>query len=130
VYAVLIYGFPLILLLFEWGLRTVLVVESWGFTGPTLSAAGLSFLVPLTKPKVLNVQVPNQPNAVVTSTADRQFVALVWLFVLAYLFAWSASCYVSIKTPDHKVIGLSTHLVIGGAAYLLSLLMTFIKEKV
>jgi hypothetical protein len=31
-YAVLIYGFPCVLLLFEWGLRFLLKVESFGIT--------------------------------------------------------------------------------------------------
>jgi len=75
-YGVLIYGFPLLLLLFEWGLRSLLAVDSWGFTGPTLAAAGLSFLVPLTKPKTLSVGVPNAPNAIVGSRGDQEFIAL------------------------------------------------------
>jgi len=129
-YSVLIYGFPLVLLLFEWGLRSLLTVDSWGFTGPTLAAAGLSFLVPLTKPKILNVAVPNAPNAVAISKDDNEFIALVWLLILAFLFVWSGACYASIKYPDHRVLGVSTHLFVGGVAYLISLVMIFIKEKI
>ena len=128
--AILIYGFPLVLLLFEWGLRSLMAVDSSGFTGPTLAAAGLSFLVPLTKPKSLNVQVAGMPNAVVTSRADNQFVATTWILVFVFLFVWSWSCYVSIKSPEHNVFGVAKHLLIGGIAYLVSLVMTFVKEKV
>ena len=129
-YVILIYGFPVMLLVFEWGLRHLLSVDSWGFTGPTLAAAGLSFLVPLTKPKILNIQIPNAPDAVVTSKRDKEFVGLTWLMVFAFLFIWSASCYASLKFPEQRVLGFSTHLFIGGVAYLISLVMTFIKEKV
>lgn len=128
-HAILIYGFPLVLLLFEWGLRSLMAVDSSGFTGPTLAAAGLSFLVPLTKPKILNVQVTGAQNVVVTSRADNQFVAATWILVFAFLFVWSSSCYASIKYPDHKIWGFSTHLLIGAGAYLISLVMTFVKEK-
>lgn len=129
-YIVLTYGFPLILLVFEWGLRTLMLVDASGFIGPTLAAAGLSFLIPLTRPKRLNATVPDYPKAVVTSRLDQQFVGLVWLLVLVSLFAWSASCYASIKTPDATVLGYPTHSVIGGVTYLISLTMTFVKEKI
>lgn len=128
-YSVLIYGFPLVLLLFEWGLRNIMAVDTSGFTGPTLAAAGLSFLVPLTKPKILNVQVPGASNAVVTSRADSQFVAVTWLMILAFLFVWSSSCYASIKLPGYKVYGVAGHLFIGAIAYIVSLFMTFLKER-
>lgn len=129
-YSVLIYGFPLVLLLFEWGLRSLLTVDSWGFTGPTLAAAGLSFLVPLTRPKILNVSIPSAPNAVAISKGDQELVAFIWILVLAFLFVWSGACYASIKHPTHTVLGLSTHLVVGGVAYLISLVMIFVKEKI
>lgn len=43
-YAVLIYGFPLTLLAFEWGLRTMIGVDSFGFTGPTACRSWTDFL--------------------------------------------------------------------------------------
>jgi hypothetical protein len=130
VYAILTYGFPLILLAFEWGLRTVLVVDARAFTGPTLAAAGLSFLVPLARPKILSVQVAGARSAIVISKGDHHLIPVVWLLVLIFLFAWSGSCYASVRYPQHTVWGVDTHLFIGLGAYLLSLVMTFIKEKV
>lgn len=129
-YAVLIYGFPLILLAFEWGLRFLLQVNSTGFTGPALSAAALSFLIPLTRPKILNVEIEGHPGAFATSTADSNFVGFIWVLVFATLFAWAGSCYVSMKLPNHEIIKLKTHLVIGLGTYFISLLMTFFKEKI
>ena len=101
-HAILIYGFPLILLLFEWGLRSLLVVDSSGFTGPTLAAAGLSFLVPLTKPKTLNIQVTGAQNVVVTSKADNQFVAATWILVLAFLFYLLVSFFCALNKSNIK----------------------------
>jgi energy-converting hydrogenase Eha subunit G len=127
-YAILIYGFPLTLLGFEWGLRTMLEVNSSGFTGPTLAAAGLSFLMPLIKPKMR--KIPGHDGVVAISTAEAAFIPLLWLFVFVFLFSWSWSCYVSIKMPDHKILEFDSHLVIGGALYIISLVLTAVKEKV
>ena len=127
-YAVLIYGFPLTLLGFEWGLRTMLAVDSAVFTGPTLAAAGLSFLMPLTKPKRKNL--PGHDDVVAMSKADAALTPILWIFVFAFLFSWSWACYVSLKFPTDKTFGFDSHLVIGGSVYILSLLLTGIKEKV
>ena len=129
-YALLIYGFPLILLLFEWGLRSLLLVDSWGFVGPTLAAAGLSFLVPLTRPKTLHVLVPDMPNAVVTTKRDLNFVVSIWILLLLYLFIWCGACYSSLVHPFHQTFGVSTHFAIGIVAYMFSLIMSFVKEKI
>ncbi|MFV8570242.1 hypothetical protein ACNQ6O_03435 [Marinobacter sp. SBS5] len=127
-YAVLIYGFPLTLLGFEWGLRTMIGVDSFGFTGPTLAAAGLTFLMPLVKPK--QKKISGHEGYVVTTKADATLIPLLWLFVLAFLFFWSWSCYVSVKLPDHTTLGLPSHLAIGSGIYIVSLILTAVKEKV
>jgi hypothetical protein len=106
------------------------MVDTSGFTGLTLAATGLSFLVPLTKLKELNVSVPDKVSAVAVAKTDIQFVGFTWLMLLIFLFVWSSSCYVSIKHPDLFVFGMPAHLAIGSIAYLLSLIMTFIKEKI
>lgn len=129
-YAILIYGFPLTLLAFEWGLRVILSVDSTGFTGPTLAAAGLSFLMPLTKPKKKNLSAHHGYNVVVMSKADSILTPFLWICVFAFLFSWAWACYVSIKLPGNKTLGFDSHLVIGGSVYILSLILTAIKEKV
>lgn len=127
-YALLIYGFPLTLLLFEWGLRTILNVDSTGFTGPTLAAAALSFLMPLIKPK--KKSIPGYEDLVAMSKAEAKFMPFVWGAVIIFLFCWTWSCYMSIKFPADKTFGFNSHLVIGGVLYTISLIMTGIKEKV
>lgn len=130
-FQILIYGFPLMLLGFEWGLRTLLIVDSQGFIGPTLAAAGLSYLVPLTKPKVVSMNIPEHPGAMATSRSDQEIlIPLVFILIFLFLFAWTLTCYVSIKHPNDMIFGLSTHLAIGGAVYVISLVMIFFKEKV
>jgi len=127
-YAVLIYGFPLTLLGFEWGLRTMLSVDAFGFTGPTLAAAGLSFLMPLVKPK--QREINGHEKYVAVSKTEIRFIPILWLFVLIFLFSWSWSCYVSLKLPLDKTLGLPSHFTIGSAVYTISIILTAIKEKV
>lgn len=124
---VIVYGFPVILVAFEFGLRTLVNADVSGFIGPTLAAAGLSFLVPLTKLRVLNIEVSDS-NAVVISKRDKEFTSLVWLFILLFLFAWFWSCYLSISRPHDTVWIIPTHFGVGLIAYVISILLTVIKE--
>lgn len=130
VYGVLTYGFPLLLLLFEWGLRSLLAADASTYMGPTLAAAGLSFMAGLTRPKELAVVIPGKVNASVTSSADRNFVGVVWLVLLLALFAWSAACFFALKDPLVTTFGITNHRLIGVATYVVSLIMVAIKEKV
>lgn len=136
-YSILIYGFPLILIVFEWGLKFLLTVnlaaESINlieFTGPALAASALSFLMPLTRPKELSINIDGHEGVFVTSNKDSQLIGFIWLLVLCCLFSWAGSCYMSMVLPNHNIWGVSTHLVIGLSMYFLSLLMTFIKDKI
>ncbi len=128
-YTVLTYGFPLVLLLFEWGLRAILKVDASAFIGPTLAAAALSFLMPLTRPAEQNYGFIFNRQVVVTSRFDSNFIGFTWLLVLLCLFAWAASCYFSIITPDDRTFLFPTHATIGGTAYIASLVMSSLKER-
>ena len=130
-YKILVYGFPLILLIFEWGLRSILNVDTSGFTGPTLTAAALTMLVPLSQPKKLDMPIDNVSKAIVISKNDSEyFIPIVWIFIFAYLFLWETSCFYSIKHPLLTIIGIPTHFFIGLITYVVSLIMVVIKEKV
>lgn len=129
-YGILIYSFPLILLLFEWGLRSLLGVDAGTYIGPTLAAAGLSFMVGVTRPKEIAVTIPGRPNVIVISTADRNLVGLAWLLLLLALFAWSAAVVVALRSPTDTAYGISIHRLIGTATYLISVILVAIKERV
>jgi hypothetical protein len=130
--ALLLYGFPLILVLFEWALRTIIGVDSSEFIGPTLAATGLSFLVPLTEPKEDIVALAAGKIAKVRSEADKDFVPITMLFIFLFFFLWLASCYASLKHRDQVVsyrsFSMSLQAFIGWLAYLISLIMAGIKE--
>lgn len=126
-YAVLTYGFPLILIGFEWGLRQLMEVDSSQFIGPTLAAAALSFLIPLTRPKRVKLSDENL-GYVAVNARDQHFIPVVWLFVLVGLFAWSASCYFSANTSQIVIFSLPIYTAIGLGAYFASLILVMIKE--
>lgn len=128
-YTILTYGFPFILITFEWGLKFILKVENTAFAGPALAAAALSFLMPLTKPKVLEVRVEGHPGAFVTSSRDSQLIGLTWLLVFMFLFLWAVACFLSMQSPVIKFWILDMHLAIGLGTYFVSLVMTLLKEK-
>lgn len=125
--------FPAILVLFEWGLRRVVGVNAWEFMGPTLAAAGLSFLVPLIKPKWEYSAVDVGKLARVRAVWDEDFIPIVHVFILLSLFAWLATCYVSLELSDRVVAvgswNVPLHIVLGALAYFISLVFTGMKEK-
>lgn len=127
--AILTYGFPLLLLLFEWGLRAALKVDASGFFGPALSVAALSNLIPLTRPFEHRDSWGQNRRVLVTSRFDVHFVAVAWFCILLGLFAWASACYFSLVSPSDKTLWFSTHTTIGGGAYIISLFMTSLKEK-
>lgn len=129
-YQILTYGFPLILIAFEWGLKFLMSQATTSFAGPALAAAALSFLMPLTQPKKLQVEVPEHPNLIVTSHADNQLIGFVWLLVFAFLFCWAWTCYLSVQNPAPKLWLLDQSLAIGLIVYTSSLVLTLVKEKI
>ena len=127
-HALLSYFFPIMLIPFEWGLKIILQEDSTSFFGPTIAAAGLSFMIQLTKPKQLG-DLNN--GSIIISKADNRFVPVLWIIILASLFAWAASCYFSIKSPNYVILnGIPCHFAIGGLVYSPSIVLTFIKERV
>lgn len=128
-YQVITYGFPLILVAFEWGLKFVMKVENTSFAGPALAAAALSFLMPLTKPKVIEVNIQGHPNTFLTTNRDSQIVGFTWILVFAFLFLWAISCFLTTEVPIRKIWKLDMPFAIGAGVYLFSLVMIWIKEK-
>lgn len=128
-YGILIYGFPLLLIVFEWGLRNVMQIDSSGFIGPTLAAAALSFLVPLAKPKQIDLTQRGRKHVLVNAR-DQQLIPLVWLVILAGLFAWSASCYFSVKGEVLSIHSVPIHIAIGLGVYFTSLILVAVKEAI
>ena len=133
-YAVLGYGFPLLMLLFEWGFRMVLAIDASGFIGPTLAGAGLSLLIPLTQPKERSVQDASGKKGYFVSVWDLRLIPIVHILIFLFLFNWVGTCYASLKYADYAMhagpLEIPLHWLLGGAAYAVSLLCILIKEKI
>jgi hypothetical protein len=112
---------------FEWGLKLILEEDSTSFFGPTIAAAGLSFMVPLTEPKRRRA-LPN--GEIVISPNDNRFIPILWILIILSLFAWAASCYFSLKLPSVTLLSLPCHLAIGVVVYALSIVLTYVKRIV
>ncbi|GLO40263.1 hypothetical protein PPUN15366_19070 [Pseudomonas putida] len=134
-YLVITYGFPVILILFELGIRAVIKIDTSAFIGPALASAALCFLAALTKPKEMaGIHSVEVPGYISVKKVDSNFIGFVWLMILAALGAWGASCVISNRELSEQRFMLldydfSIPLVIGVISYMLSLLMTAIKEK-
>lgn len=101
--------------------------------GPTLAAAGVSFLVPLIKPKWEYSAVDVGKLARARAVWDEDFIPIVHVFILLFLFAWLATCYVSLELSNVVVtVGSSNiplQIVLGVLLYFISLVFTGMKEK-
>jgi len=137
IHSILIGVFPLILVVYEWGLRVALGTDSTAFIGPTLATAALSCLMPLTRPLRragltfvhLNRQaLPGPPTGHILS-ADTNVAGIAWGLILVGLFAWEAACYFSLRHPELNTLSMPTHAVLGACAYLTSLTMNYFARR-
>lgn len=128
-YSVLIYGFPIILVLFETALRYAFSLDTYGFLGPTLAAAAITSLVGNVKPKTQEIPNPGGKPYLSISKRDNQFVAFSLFVLFIMLIAWLASCYLSSvsSVPVNEIFGLQAHFFIGLASYTISMVLVAIK---
>lgn len=127
-YATLIYGFPVMLTMFEWGFRRALAEDSVSFAGPSLCIAAISFLIPLIKPKYLEIdgvqQFIGRKRIRIVAESDDQFIAFTHIILYISIFVWGISLFMSIKHPSNW-----SHLALGATLYVVSLSLVAIKEK-
>lgn len=129
-HSIIIYGFPIILVLFEAFLRSLINVDTFGFVGPTLAATGISFMVPLTRLKVSEVESSLGEKWVQVSKRDQAYVNLVWLLLFISLFLWFWVCTLSIKNDTSMLFDFPTHVIVGAIMYVVGIILSSIKEVV
>jgi hypothetical protein len=129
-HSIIIYGFPIILVLFEAFLRSLINVDTFGFVGPTLAATGISFMVPLTRLKVSEVESSLGEKWVQVSKRDQAYVNLVWLLLFISLFLWFWVCTLSIKSDTSMLFDFPTHVIVGATMYVVGIVLSSIKEVV
>ncbi|EPJ7519418.1 MAG TPA: hypothetical protein GXX45_19270 [Pseudomonas aeruginosa] len=109
-------------------------IDTTNFIGPTLASAALCFLAPLTKPKAIPGIIANGEHITITKS-DNNLIPCIWLLIITSLFLWGLCCVLSNQTPSPtwyaiKDFKLRTDFSIGLGAYIVSLIMTMIKERV
>lgn len=126
-YSILIYGFPVILVVFESALRFILKIDTFGFLGPTLAATGITSLASAVRPKTQEITAEDGRKFLAISKLDNQFIAFCWLIIFCMLLAWAGSCYASNVSPDTAIWGVQIHFGIGVVAYIVSMSLVAIK---
>ncbi|REL35695.1 hypothetical protein [Thalassotalea euphylliae] len=129
-HSIIVYGFPMILVSFEALLRNLINVDTFAFVGPTLAATGISFLVPLTKLKELEFETAEGERWVKVSKRDQAFVNLTWLLLFVSLFVWFWVCTLSIQSTPITWLGFPAQIVAGAALYVISIILSTVKEYV
>ena len=133
-HAILIWGFPFYLILVEIFFRSVSQLDTTGFIGPAIATSGLSFLMPLTKPKEgtplltsSTIQTLKRHGLEAVPRSDQRFVPVVWATILAGFLVWLWSCSVSLTSPDARIWFVQKHVAIGMINYLAAAICAAIK---
>jgi hypothetical protein len=128
---ILAYGFAFFLLFLEWLLRKLANIDSHEFMGPTLAAAGVGFLVPLTTAKnklsTLPTSTQLQLNGYyVISSREQIFVDLSRMFLFVLVASWAYDLFL-VCTRSAGFLGLSP-VVLGLITYFVAVVLAEVKE--
>ena len=115
--------------------RTAFHQDTMGFVGPTIAAAGLTSLIPLTELKGPKVPLSDETrkvleknNCMPVKTADARLVPLVWIFILLAFLVWFWSCTCSIEEPQAKLWFAPKHIAVGSINYVVAMLCALLKS--
>ena len=130
----LLYALPLYLYGLEFLLKAVASIESDSVAGPTLAGAALGFLLPLTELKTPAIDPVvlgqlKKSGASVYLKRDKTFCDIVWLFFFLSLGMWMFCIYLTLKPLQVTEQILNRSLLIGCIMFVVSVVMTEIKER-
>ena len=131
---ILLYGLPLYLYGLEFLLKAFASIKADSVAGPTLAGAALGFLLPLTELKVppISPDLLEQLKAAgarAHGTGDKTFSDFVWVCFFASLGAWMVCIYLTLQPLRETGKILNTSLLIGCIIFLVSIVLTEIKER-
>lgn len=134
---ILTWGFPFYLVILEMIFREVSGLNTTAFIGSAIATAGLSFLIPLTRPKdardLFNISIARiilENGGTVVSKRDQQLIPIVWISILMGFLVWFFASYVALKEPDARYLYIPKHMAIGLINYLLAAAFTAIKRVI
>jgi len=133
--------FPFFMMFVEWLFKitsqTGTGTGAIDFFGPSLAAAGVGFLVPLTTPKPIAAivhldaaQMKQLADAGFTlrNKQDEVFCQFVWVAILIFLGVWMGSLQISAHYSGAMFLTLPLHIWLGLFNYFIGVIFTCIKE--
>jgi hypothetical protein len=133
----LIWGFPFYLIVLEMLFRGVSGLDVSNFIGPAIATAGLSFLLPLTKPKDYSGLVStelkdavHQVGGEIVNVNDQRLIPFVWIAILCGFLTWFWASSVSSSAPTAQFGFMPLHVAVGLINYCIAALFTIVKERV
>ena len=133
---ILNWGFPFYLIVLELLFRGVSGLDTSSFIGPAIATAGLSFLLPLTKPKALSESLHGRTLALVKSNGgvvvnsnDQNFLPFIWLAILIGFLVWFWASQVALTAPSSTFFSIPAHVAIGFINYLMAAILSAIKGR-
>ena len=132
-YNLIIFGFPLYLILFEMLFRTFSQIDTSSFIGPTIGAAGLSLMIPLVRPKSVELnaeemELVKNNNLSIKFIADERLINVIWVMILVGILVWYWSCAISFLEPKESLWIFPKHFVIGMVNYVFGVILATYKE--
>ncbi|OAN62418.1 hypothetical protein A8B79_02380 [Balneola sp. EhC07] len=110
------------------GFRFLFGADTVHFIGPTLSTSALGLLFPLLEPKQIELDKKSIPrNTIVTNKRDSNFISFAYVVLIIATITWYTCNHLSFSLESEKLVysawlGLST--------YFISIILTFIKERI
>jgi len=106
------------------------------FFGPSLAAAGIGFLVPLTAPKLLKINIDTSKIKIdasqitIRDKADETFSQFVWVVILIFLAVWMGTLQLSSKHSSVLFLGTAIHIWLGLFNYFVGIILSCVKEAI
>lgn len=134
---ILTWGFPFYLIILEIIFKGISGLDVSSFIGPAIATAGLSFLLPLTKPKdhagIFSEEVIAEIESgggEIVNIKDQRLIPFIWISILCGFLIWFWASLVSSLSPDQTFYFMPLHVAIGLINYCLAAALTLMKENV
>jgi len=113
--------------------RTFSQIDTSSFIGPTIAAAGLSLMIPLVRPKSVELnegamEIAKNHNLSIKFIADERLINIIWVMVLIGILVWYWSCAISFLKPKETIWIFPKHFIIGMVNYVIGVVLAIYKE--
>jgi hypothetical protein len=140
---ILVYGFPIFIIILEALLRSFVGSESKAFIGPAISAVGVSLLFPIVIPKPISSKIKlseatrkdvKNKKIIVVAAKDQRIIDLAWLFLLIFTCGWVWTLYLSSIWPGWYWFSIASiqfpgYLIVGFVIYFGGVIFSELKES-